>query len=164
MSAACGRDQADLLERDDVRGLARRGRCHLSRRDEVRHGAEPVDDMGSEYSGAGARRRTVSSRAGSWRSRPGMCIRWCLWPPAALRESHPLTPLGEYANAAVARERMFEFFSRSNGTPIALIRLNYAVELRYGVLVDIARKVWAGEPSTSRTATSTASGRQTRTR
>ncbi|MGH7969611.1 MAG: NAD-dependent epimerase/dehydratase family protein, partial [Limisphaerales bacterium] len=49
-------------------------------------------------------------------------------------EDAPLTPLGEYANAAVARERVFEHFSRQNGTRLALLRLNYAVELRYGVL------------------------------
>jgi hypothetical protein len=61
-------------------------------------------------------------------------------------EGAPLTPLGEYANAAVARERVFEYFSQKQGTPLALIRLNYAVELRYGLLVDIARKVWAEEP------------------
>jgi nucleoside-diphosphate-sugar epimerase len=62
------------------------------------------------------------------------------------RETTPLTPLGEYANAAVARERIFEFFSGTVGTRVALIRLNYAVELRYGVLVDLARTVLAGEP------------------
>ncbi|MGI8601913.1 MAG: NAD-dependent epimerase/dehydratase family protein [Verrucomicrobiales bacterium] len=62
------------------------------------------------------------------------------------QEDHPLIPLGEYANAAVARERIFDYFSRKNNTRMALMRLNYAVELRYGVLVDIARKVWAGEP------------------
>jgi nucleoside-diphosphate-sugar epimerase len=61
-------------------------------------------------------------------------------------EIDPLTPTGEYANSCVARERIFEFFSRRNGTPLTLIRLNYAVEMRYGVLVDIARKVFAGEP------------------
>jgi len=61
-------------------------------------------------------------------------------------EKNPLTPLGEYANAAVARERIFEYYSDKNATPMALMRLNYAVELRYGVLVDIARRVWAGEP------------------
>jgi len=60
-------------------------------------------------------------------------------------ESDALTPLGEYANAAVARERIFEFHSRCNGTPVALLRLFYAVELRYGVLADIARKVYAKE-------------------
>jgi nucleoside-diphosphate-sugar epimerase len=61
-------------------------------------------------------------------------------------ESHPLTPLGEYANAAVARERIFEYHAQRHGTPIVLVRLNYAVELRYGVLRDIAEKVWRGEP------------------
>jgi nucleoside-diphosphate-sugar epimerase len=61
-------------------------------------------------------------------------------------ESDPLTPLGEYANAAVGRERIFEFYSRRHHTPVALVRLYYAVELRYGVIVDLARKVHAGEP------------------
>jgi nucleoside-diphosphate-sugar epimerase len=61
-------------------------------------------------------------------------------------ETDALTPLGEYANAAVARERLCEFFSRENGTPMTVLRLNYAVDLRYGLLVDIARRVAAGEP------------------
>jgi nucleoside-diphosphate-sugar epimerase len=56
-------------------------------------------------------------------------------------ETDPLTPIGEYANSAIARERIFEFHSRSHHTSVALIRLFYAVELRYGVLTDIARKV-----------------------
>lgn len=61
-------------------------------------------------------------------------------------ENEPLTPLGEYSNACVARERIFEYFSGQNGTPIALMRLFYAVELRYGVLVDIAQKVYTDQP------------------
>jgi len=61
-------------------------------------------------------------------------------------EQHRLTPVGEYANAAVARERVFEYFAHKNAMPLALMRLNYAVELRYGVLMDITRKVWADEP------------------
>jgi nucleoside-diphosphate-sugar epimerase len=61
-------------------------------------------------------------------------------------ETDALTPRGEYANAAVARERIFEFFAWQNGTPLAILRLNYAVDMRYGVLVDIARKVHAGDP------------------
>jgi nucleoside-diphosphate-sugar epimerase len=60
-------------------------------------------------------------------------------------EGDPVTPLGEYGNAAVGRERIFEFYSREQGAKIALLRLFYAVELRYGVLADIARKVHAGE-------------------
>jgi nucleoside-diphosphate-sugar epimerase len=60
-------------------------------------------------------------------------------------ETHPLTPLGEYPNAAVGRERVFEFFSGRNGTPMALLRLFYAIELRYGVLVDITQRVYKSE-------------------
>ena len=50
-------------------------------------------------------------------------------------------PVGEYAQSCLGRERMFEYGSKKNGTPVALIRLNYAAEPRYGVLVDIATKV-----------------------
>jgi hypothetical protein len=58
-------------------------------------------------------------------------------------ETDALSPLGEYPNSAVARERLYEYRALQHQTPLALIRLNYAVELRYGVLIDIARKVWA---------------------
>jgi nucleoside-diphosphate-sugar epimerase len=62
------------------------------------------------------------------------------------REDDPLAPIGEYAMSCLGRERVFEHFSRANGTPVAIIRLNYACDLRYGVLVDLAQKVWADEP------------------
>jgi nucleoside-diphosphate-sugar epimerase len=62
------------------------------------------------------------------------------------KETHDLTPLGEYPNAAVARERLFEWHSRQHETPMVLVRLNYAVDLRYGVLHDIARRIWLGQP------------------
>ena len=61
-------------------------------------------------------------------------------------ETSELTPLGEYANATVGRERIFEFYSNRNGTRIVLLRLFYAVEMRYGVLRDLADKVWSGKP------------------
>ncbi len=60
------------------------------------------------------------------------------------RETDPVGPIGEYAWSALARERLFEFFAARHGSPTALIRLNYAVETRYGVLVDLARLVWEG--------------------
>jgi len=62
------------------------------------------------------------------------------------REDDPTGPVGEYAQSCLGRERVFEHFSRELGTPVVLFRLFYAVDLRYGVLVDVARKVWAGEP------------------
>jgi nucleoside-diphosphate-sugar epimerase len=57
-----------------------------------------------------------------------------------------LPPPGEYANSCVGRERIFQYFSSRYGTPGRLIRLNYAIDLRYGVLHDVAGKVWRGEP------------------
>ncbi len=61
-------------------------------------------------------------------------------------EETPPAPIGEYAQSALGRERLFEFFARERGTPAVLFRLNYAVELRYGVLRDLADKVIAGAP------------------
>ena len=61
------------------------------------------------------------------------------------RETDPLAPVGEYAQSCMGRERVFEYFSKTSGLRCVLFRLNYAVDLRYGVLVDIARKVYAGE-------------------
>jgi hypothetical protein len=61
-------------------------------------------------------------------------------------ESDPLAPAGEYSMSCLGRERLYEYFSRAWGIPMSLLRLNYACELRYGVLVDVARKVQAGEP------------------
>jgi nucleoside-diphosphate-sugar epimerase len=55
-------------------------------------------------------------------------------------------PQGEYAMSVLGRERVFEYFSRARGMPTAIIRLNYATELRYGVLVDLAQKVQREEP------------------
>jgi nucleoside-diphosphate-sugar epimerase len=61
-------------------------------------------------------------------------------------ESDVLRPLGEYAMSCVGRERIFEHFSRRLYIPVVLLRLNYATELRYGVLVDVARRVQGQEP------------------
>jgi nucleoside-diphosphate-sugar epimerase len=61
-------------------------------------------------------------------------------------EDDPPSPVGEYAMSCLGRERMFEHFSRALGIPVALIRLNYACDLRYGVLVDLACKVRDEQP------------------
>ncbi len=61
-------------------------------------------------------------------------------------EDQPVGPVGEYAQSCLGRERMFQHFSAVHGTPGTILRLNYAVEPRYGVLLDIARKVARGEP------------------
>lgn len=61
------------------------------------------------------------------------------------REMDEPNPVGEYASSCLGRERIFEYFSRTQGLRCAIMRLNYAVEMRYGVLVDVARKVFGGE-------------------
>ncbi|MFD4022177.1 NAD-dependent epimerase/dehydratase family protein [Streptomyces sp. NPDC058576] len=57
----------------------------------------------------------------------------------------PLARPGEYANSVVGRERTFQYFSRRHGTPGRLVRFVYAVDMRYGVLQEIARWVFDGK-------------------
>ena len=61
-------------------------------------------------------------------------------------ESTPVEPKGEYAQSALGRERMFEYGSQCWGTYVTILRLNYAVELRYGVLADIGLTVFERRP------------------
>lgn len=60
------------------------------------------------------------------------------------RETDQPAPVGEYAMSVFGRERILEHFSLRQGTPMAILRLNYAVELRYGVLVDLAEQIFHG--------------------
>lgn len=61
-------------------------------------------------------------------------------------ESTPPAPVGEYAQSCLGRERLFEFFSGRHGTPGRIVRLNYAIDMRYGVLVDLASRIRDGAP------------------
>lgn len=61
-------------------------------------------------------------------------------------EATPPDPVGEYAQSALGRERIFEHFATRHNTPVLLLRLNYAVEPRYGVLLDIGTRVFHGQP------------------
>jgi nucleoside-diphosphate-sugar epimerase len=74
----------------------------------------------------------------------------CVYPVVDVKtggatEIMPADPVGEYAQSCLGRERMFDYFSENKGERVAHVRLNYAIELRYGVIYDIAAKVWAGE-------------------
>lgn len=62
------------------------------------------------------------------------------------KETDLPAPVGEYAQSTLARERIFEYYSLSNQTPVCLLRLNYAIDLRYGVLRDIGDSVYGGQP------------------
>ena len=61
-------------------------------------------------------------------------------------ETNPVAPIGEYAQSCLGRERVFEHASNQFGTPLAILRLNYAIDLRYGILLDIAEKVYGEKP------------------
>jgi nucleoside-diphosphate-sugar epimerase len=61
------------------------------------------------------------------------------------REGDALGPVGEYAASCVGRERVFELYAERSDTRVAIVRLNYAIDLRYGVLVDLALRVRRGE-------------------
>ena len=66
-------------------------------------------------------------------------------PGTGAAESESPNPQGEYAMSALGRERVFQHFSRKHGIPMTILRLNYATEFRYGVLVDLAKQVYRGE-------------------
>ena len=61
-------------------------------------------------------------------------------------ECLPPVPIGEYAQSCLSRERICTYFSSQFGTPMAILRLNYAIDLRYGILLDIAEKVYTEQP------------------
>lgn len=62
------------------------------------------------------------------------------------REDSPTGPVGIYANTCLGRENVFRYFSKKYGTPVLMFRLNYAIDLRYGVLLEIAKAVYSGKP------------------
>lgn len=64
----------------------------------------------------------------------------------ACTEQTPPAPIGEYSQSVLGRERVFAHVAGELGVPGVIFRLNYAVEMRYGVLLDVASSVWAGEP------------------
>ena len=55
-------------------------------------------------------------------------------------------PVGEYSQSCLGRERIFQYYSNKNKTPVLLFRLNYSIDLRYGVLHDIAQNIWENKP------------------
>jgi nucleoside-diphosphate-sugar epimerase len=76
----------------------------------------------------------------------------CVYPYAdvagagATEDTPTLPPAGDYANSCVGREQAFSYGSQRHGTPGRLVRLEYAIDMRYGVLHDVASKVFAEQP------------------
>jgi nucleoside-diphosphate-sugar epimerase len=138
--------QADLLDRDAIAGLPKLPNVvFMAGRKFGSTGAEALTWAMNVHVPALVAEAFVGSRIVAFSTA-------CVYPfvPVAsggATEELPTTPPpGEYANSCVGRERMFEHFSRQHGTPGRLIRLSYAIDMRYGVLHDVARKVLAREP------------------
>jgi nucleoside-diphosphate-sugar epimerase len=75
----------------------------------------------------------------------------CVYPLTTIKEGGctektPPVPIGEYAQSCLGRERIFGYYSQNAGTPVCIFRLNYAVDLRYGVLFDIGKKIIENKP------------------
>jgi NAD-dependent epimerase/dehydratase family protein len=152
-----GRARA-MLERAGVRTIS----CDLLNRSDV----ERLPDAAAAIFMAGAKFGTTGAEAQTWASNcyaPALAAERYAGRPTVVfstgnvyplvavagggaTEETPPAPVGDYAQSALGRERIFDYFSQRRGTPATIYRLNYAVELRYGVLLDIARKVWSGAP------------------
>jgi nucleoside-diphosphate-sugar epimerase len=76
----------------------------------------------------------------------GNVYQFCKVSSGGSRETDTLGPIGEYAESRLGGERLIQYYSSRNGTPVVILRLFYATELRYGIILDIARKVRAGDP------------------
>ena len=131
--------------RNGASWLAESAEYRVHGRPQIRRRGRPVADLGDErhvpalVAQAFPRSRIVAFSTG------------CVYPfvpvdgKGADEELAP-NPPGEYAQSCVGRERMFEYFSKQYSTPGRLFRLNYAIDMRYGVLHDIASKILAGTP------------------
>jgi nucleoside-diphosphate-sugar epimerase len=136
----------DLLDRDFVFGLPR--------------AANVVFMAGRKFGSSGAEHLTWAMNAlvpalvaeACREARIVVFSTGCVYPfvpvsgGGATEATPPNPPPGEYANSCVARERLFQYGSAQYGTAGRIIRLNYAIDLRYGVLHDVATKVRDGEP------------------
>ena len=157
-STPAGRETARALESSGVRVIA----CDLLERDAV----AALPDVAAVLFLAGTKFGTSADESTTWalnacvptlvadryRGVPSVVFSsGNVYPFTAVgdggaTEATPPSPIREYAWSVLARERIFEHFSRTARTPVTIYRLNYATELRYGVPVDIATKVARGEP------------------
>jgi nucleoside-diphosphate-sugar epimerase len=137
--------QADLLDRAAVAGLPRAPNViFMAGRKFGSAGSEELTWAMNAYVPALVADHFAGSRIVAYST-------ICVYPfsPVAhggSREEDPVGPPGEYAMSCIARERIFQYFSKLHGSPGTLIRLSYAIDMRYGVLYDLASRVRQGAP------------------
>ena len=134
----------DLMEPDDVAALPRvKNIIFLAGRKFGTQGNEELTWMANVIVPANVARHFSQSRIVAFST-------GCVYPLVDTNnicsEDSPLGPVGEYAQSCLGRERVFEYYSKANNTQIGLIRLSYAVDLRYGVLYDIGKMVLEEKP------------------
>ncbi len=136
---------ADLLNRDEVEGLPEvENVIFMAGRKFGSTGGEALTWAMNAYLPALVAERYEASRIVAFSS--GNIYPFVPITSGGATDSTPVGPVGEYAQSVLARERMFPYFSELNGTPTVLLRLNYAVDLRYGVLLDIGMAVFERRP------------------
>lgn len=137
--------KCDLMEPDDINALPRvKNIIYLAGRKFGTHGSEEQTWVANAVVPASIARHFRDSRIVAFST--GAVYPMVMPSSGGCVEEDALTPVGEYAQSCVGRERVFTHYSKANGTPMSLIRLNYAVDLRYGVLYDIGKLVMEGKP------------------
>jgi nucleoside-diphosphate-sugar epimerase len=137
--------QADLLDRDAYRDLPDAANIlYLVGRKFGSTGSEELTWAMNAYVPALVCERYATSRVVALSS--GNIYPFMPLHSGGATEDTPVNPVGEYAQSVLARERIFAYFAAHRGVPVTLIRLNYAVELRYGVLLDIGLAVFERRP------------------
>ena len=132
---------ADLLEPDEVASLPdAENVIYMAGRKFGSTGGEPLTWAMNAYLPATMSERYKGSRLVAFSS--GNVYPFLPITSGGATENTPVAPVGEYAQSALGRERIFEYFSEHYGIPLVILRLNYAVDLRYGVLLDIGTKVF----------------------
>ncbi|MEO9102708.1 MAG: NAD-dependent epimerase/dehydratase family protein [Burkholderiaceae bacterium] len=133
--------EADLLSREQIARLPDAANV-------VFMAGRKFGSSGSEWLTWAMNAHVPALVAERWKDSRIVCFSTaCVYPfvnvqgPGASEQTAPTAPSGEYANSCVARERMFEHFSHQHGTPGRLLRLSYAIDMRYGVLHDLAQKI-----------------------